>query len=237
MERVPTGIPGLDDLIQKGIPKGSAVLVSGGSGTGKTILAMQYLYQGAVQFNEPGLYITLETNLKNIVWNMESFNWDIKKLQDKNMMKIYRLNLADAANASDMSAAIERELKIISSMVEEINATRLVVDSTTAFGVWTGEVAVLRSMLYRFTDALKDLGCTSLLTTETKGGRADFSSFGVEEFIADSVIALYFTPPNRSVFIRKMRGTDHSKSVHPFDITKNGIVIKSRDEVSWEAIK
>ena len=78
MERVPTGIKGFDELIQGGIPKGATVLVSGGAGSGKTILATTFIYEGARKFGEPGLLVTVEDNLKNIVWNMENFGWDIK---------------------------------------------------------------------------------------------------------------------------------------------------------------
>ncbi|MFH1255883.1 MAG: ATPase domain-containing protein [Candidatus Diapherotrites archaeon] len=237
MERIKTGIMGFDELVDKGIPKGSTVLVSGGSGTGKTIFTMQYIYEGAKQFNEPGLYVTLEGNVKTITWNMQNFQWDIKKLQDKGLMKIYRLNLASQRPRIDLEEQIDRELEVISAMVKEINATRLVVDPTTAFSVWIKEEGLLRSILYKFTNALKDLDCTTILTSETMGGKNQYSAFGVEEFVADGVVALYFTPPNRSIFVRKMRGTNHSKSVHPFEITANGIEIKPRDEIMWEAIK
>ncbi|MFH1587427.1 MAG: ATPase domain-containing protein [Candidatus Diapherotrites archaeon] len=237
MERVKTGIAGLDELVQGGIPKGSSVLLSGGSGTGKTIFAMQYIYQGAKELEEPGLYVTLEGNLKNITWNMQSFNWDIKALQDKNLIKIYRLNLDSMRHQRSVEEQIDKELEIISQMVQEIGAERLVVDSTSAFGVWVRDEGALRGILYRFTNALKDLDCTTILTSETMGGRMQFSAFGVEEFVADGVIALYFTPPHRSVFVRKMRGTDHSKTVHPFEITSEGIKISPKDEIMWEAIK
>ncbi|MFH1586365.1 MAG: ATPase domain-containing protein, partial [Candidatus Diapherotrites archaeon] len=93
MERIKTGITGLDDLIQGGIPEGSTVLLAGGAGTCKTIMGTTFLYRGAKDFNEAGLYVTLETNVKNITWNMESFGWDIKPLQDKNLFKVYRLKL------------------------------------------------------------------------------------------------------------------------------------------------
>jgi KaiC/GvpD/RAD55 family RecA-like ATPase len=75
------------------------------------------------------------------------------------------------------------------------------------------------------------------LTTETRGGKKDFSAFGVEEFIVDGVIMLYFTPPHRSIFVKKMRGTDHSKSIHPFEIKDRGIVVKPKDNVLWESIE
>ncbi|MBI2597589.1 MAG: AAA family ATPase [Candidatus Diapherotrites archaeon] len=240
MDRVKTGISGLDYLIEGGIPMGSSVLISGGSGTGKTILATQYIYEGAKKFGEPGLMVTLEGNIKNISWNMENFNWDIKALQDKNLMKIYRLNLDSLRYAKSVDEQVEyinKELETISEMVKDMGAMRLVVDSTTALGVWIKQDSSMRGILYRFTNALKDFGCTTLMTSETRGSRNDFSAFGVEEFVADSVIALYFISPNRSIFIRKMRGTNHSKKIHPFEITGNGIEIKFKDELMWQSMK
>ncbi|MFH1696749.1 MAG: ATPase domain-containing protein [Candidatus Diapherotrites archaeon] len=234
MERIKTGVNGLDELVQGGIPQGSTVLVSGGAGTCKTILASSYIYHGAKDYNEPGLYVTLEENIKNISWNIENFGWDIKSLQDKNLMRMYRLHLDPE---DDVKKQVDAELKTIASIVEEMGAKRLAVDSTTAFAVWMQQAGEIRSLLYRFTDALKNLNCTTMLISETKGRRTDFSAFGVEEFVADGVLALYFTPPHRSVFVRKMRGTNHSKSPHPFEITTQGLIIRAKDEIMWEAIK
>jgi len=237
MERVKTGIDGLDELIQGGIPEGSAVLVSGGAGTGKTIFSMQFAYNGAALYNEPGIYVSLETNLKNIIWNMENFNWDIRSLQESNLMKIYRLNISYAKTREEVIQRVDEELNTISQLVKEINAKRLVIDSIAAFGVWFDSPALIRALLFEFADRLKNMGCTTMLTTETRGGRREFSAYGVEEFVADGVIALYFTPPHRSIFVKKMRGTDHSKIPHPFEITERGIVVNPQDRVLWESIK
>ena len=234
MERVRTGIKGLDELIQGGVPKGSSVLVSGGTGTCKTIFSMQFAYNGAMLLGEPALFVTIESNPKDIAWNMESFGWDIEKLKERQMLSIYRLKLAPKQSFADL---IDEELDTISGLVREMKIKRLVVDSTTSFASLLGERAAVRSLLFKFTDGLKDLDCTTLLTAETKGGKTEFSAFGIEEFIADGVIALYFTPPNRSIFVRKMRGTAHDKNVHPFEITGEGIVVKPREQVLWEAIK
>ena len=236
MRRVATGVDGLDVLIQGGLPEGSSVLVSGGPGTGKTIWATQFLYKGAKDFNETGLFVTLETNLKNITWNMENFDWDIKSLQDKNLFKIYKLNLS-GRRREDIEDQIFEELDVISEMVEKNNVKRMVIDSTTALGAWVKETGNLRSMLFNFIDELKKLECTTVLTAETKGGKNDFSAFGVEEFVSDGVIALYFTPPFRSIFVRKMRGTNHSMQPHPFSINERGIIVKSKEEILWESIK
>lgn len=234
LDRVPTGIEGLDKLIQGGIPKGATVLLSGGAGTLKTILSTQFLYNGALQYKEPGVFVSVEEGVKNISWNIESFEWDLNALQKNNLLKIYRLKLDPE---KDMKSQINAELKVIASLVKKIGAKRLVVDSTTALGIWIREPGELRYLLYKFASALKEMDVTTVLTAETKGGKQDFSAFGIEEFVSDAVIALYFSPPNRSVFVRKMRGTDHSKKVHPIEVKEKGLEVKARDEVLWESVK
>lgn len=234
MERVPTGIKGLDELIQGGFPRGSTILVSGGTGCCKTIFSMQYIYKGALDYKEPGLFVSVETNPRNIAWDMQSFGWDLGKLQQEKMLNIYKLHTAPKKAFSDL---IKDELLKITSIVEQMGVKRLVVDSTTAFASLIDDPTSIRSMLYRFGDALKDLNCTAVFTAETKSERTAFSAYGVEEFLSDGVIMLYFTPPNRSIFVRKMRGTDHSKTVHPFEITEEGIIVKPKEQVLWEALK
>jgi circadian clock protein KaiC len=235
VERTKTGIPGLDELLHGGIPKGSNVLVAGGAGTGKTILTTQFLYNGATQYGEAGLFVTLEGNVRDIAWNMESFQWDIKSLQDQGMLTIYRLNLG-LADKTTIQDKIEEQLMEIEKEVKEINAKRLVVDSTTVFGAYL-DPSILRTTLFQFTDRLKNMGCTTLLTSETQPTKTVFSAYGVEEFVADGIIALYFTPPNRSLFIRKMRGTAHDKDPHPLEFTASGVAVNPRDKIIWEAIK
>lgn len=238
MKRVPTGIIGLDELIEGGFPEGSSILLSGGPGAGKTIGAMQFIYEGARTYNEPGLYVTLESNLKDITWNMQRFQWDIKTLQEKNLMKIYRLNLGNARNGLEMEEQVQSELEIITRMVDSIGAKRLAIDSTTAFGVWIADQGSLRHILFEFVNKLKEIGCTTILTSEiAQEDKNKFSAFGVEEFVVDGVIALYFVPPNRSIFVRKMRGTNHSKAIHGYDITERGLEVRPKDEMLWSSLR
>ncbi|MDD3159736.1 MAG: ATPase domain-containing protein [Candidatus ainarchaeum sp.] len=236
VERIKSGIPGLDELTFGGIPKGSNILVSGGTGTGKTIFCTQYLYNGAIEYGEPGLFVTLEGNVKDISWNMENFQWDIKKLQDQNMLTIYRLNLSAIDDLETVQKRIDEQLDEIAKEIEEINAKRLVIDSTTVFGAYFNP-SILRTTLFQFTDKLKTLGCTTFLTSETAPTKNVLSAYGVEEFVVDGIINLQFTPPNRSIFIRKMRGTDHDKSPHPLIINSKGISVNSKDSMLWESIK
>ena len=136
LERTKTGVPGLDELLNGGIPKGSNVLVAGGAGTGKTIMTTQYLFNGALQYGEPGVFVTLEGNVRDIAWNMENFQWDIKSLQDQGMFTIYRLGMEFVKDREMMEDRLDEQLREIAKEVEEINAKRLVIDSTTVFGAY-----------------------------------------------------------------------------------------------------
>ncbi len=236
MDRTKTGIPGFDQLIQGGLPIGSSVVLGGGAGTGKSIFAMQFLYEGAKTFKEPGIFVTMETNARNIVWNMESFGWDVKAMQEKELLKIYRLKFPHPLSHSKIEGAIENELKVIGDMAKDMGAKRIVVDPTTSMIVWVDGLAHVRSVLYNFANGLKDIGCTTLMTSETGQDKNQYSAFGVEAYIADAVVALYFTPPHRSIFIRKMRHTEHSKNVHPIEIGKNGICTNPKETILWEAV-
>ncbi|HOD90060.1 MAG TPA: ATPase domain-containing protein [archaeon] len=235
MKRIPSGVIGFDELIQGGFPQGASILVSGGAGSGKSIFCMTYIYEGARKYGDPGLYVTVEDNLKNIVWNMENFGWDIKTLEQRNLMRIYRIHIDP--RQPNVEEQVDKELEIIGAMVKDLGATRLVIDSTTAFGAWFSDPGKLRNLLFRFSDYLKDLNCTTLMTCETSGKAEDFSAFGVEEFVVDGVVALYFTPPHRSVFVRKLRGTKHSETVHPIAIKTDGINVNPKDEILWSVVK
>ncbi len=234
MARVPTGIPGLDELIQGGFLEGATILVSGGAGTGKTILATQYIYNGAAQYGEPGIYITMEEGATNLWWNMKSFKWNLTKYEQDNLIKIYKVGMIEPA---EFAKKFSEEIDRIKSMVEKMDAKRLVIDSTTAFGMWMGSESQIRYSLFKLAEELKEMKCTTIMTAETLGGRDQFSRFGVEEFIADGVIVLYFMPPQRALFVRKMRGTKHDQKVHPYVIGPKGIEINAKEEVLWESLK
>ncbi len=249
LKRVPTGIPGLDEIIQGGFPQGSTILVSGGAGTGKTIFALQYIYAGAALYNEPGVFITFEETPKNILWNLQNFGWDYASLSKQKLMKIYRVTID---SPQKFAQTWEQQIDGIINMVKEMGAQRVALDSITALGMmiaekvvdhegtelWMGNALAVRSMIKELSDRLKELDVTSIFTAGTKEDKkTEFSSFGVEEFIVDGVIRLYYIPPRRALFVRKMRGTEHSHRVHPMTISNKGIEIHSHDEILWEALK
>ena len=234
VDRTPSGIPGLDEMIEGGFPRGASILVAGVAGTCKSIFCMQYVYNGVDQYGEPGLYVTLEEHVKNIAWNVQSFGWDIHKYQENKMLNIYRMNLGSENTIQDQ---IKDELEIIGGIVKDQGIQRLVIDSTTALTIWMKNKGEIRNLLFNFVDKLKDLDCTTLLTSQAKPGKHSMSAFEVEEYVVDGVISLFFNPPYRHLLVRKMRGTNHDKNIHPFELGAEGVRVKSKETVLWEALK
>ena len=207
-------------------------MVSGSAGTGKSIFCLEYLYNGAKDYGETGVYITMEEGPHNLWWNMQRFKWDLLPLERENKLKIFKFE-----PSLDMAQDIEGQTKRIVEKAVELKAKRLVIDSITAFSFWIENVAKIRYAIYVLIEELRKINCTTILTSETLGGKNEVSRFGVEEFLVDGVIQLYFSPPHRLMFIRKMRGTNHSKTIHPMEITEKGLQINPREEVLWEALK
>jgi len=224
VERVKTGIPGLDELINGGIPSGSTILLSGTSGAGKTIFCSQFIYNGAKSFNEPGVYLSVEEPIENIRRNMKLFGIDFEPLEKKGKIKLVTFDPL----AEDL-------IETLRSAISSINAKRVCVDSLVGWSLVLEKPRDIRRGLINLRMTLKSFNCTSILTTEIPAGDTGISRFKVEEFIVDGVIVLNYIKRDRvferSVMIWKMRGTSHSKKIHPFEITEKGIVIYPEEEV------
>ncbi len=240
MERCKTGIPGFDELCDGGLVRDRSYLVSGPSGSGKTIFAMQFLYNGAVQFDEPGIFIATEERPQNIRENFSVFGWDIEKLEDENMLAIIDATSAKIGLPSDERYVDVRPFDVrslvdnIINIQDEIGALRAGLDSTTAMGFAIGDPGRFRVELLKISTTLEVLGLTTIMTAEViESGM--ISRFGVENFVTEGTIMLYYMRSEnvriRSLEIYKMRGTNHSKKIHPYDITSEGIIVHSREEM------
>ncbi|MFH1056832.1 MAG: ATPase domain-containing protein [Candidatus Micrarchaeota archaeon] len=232
MNRINSGIPGVDELIEGGFPEGSSILVAGSPGAGKSILCLEFLYNGALEYGEPGVYITMEEGPHNFWWNMQRFKWDLLPLERDNKLKIYKFE-----PTAEMHNDPEEQVARIIEKAKSLKAKRLVVDSLTAFEFWLQDLKQIRYAVYLLVEELRKLDCTALLTSESPTGEMALSRFGVEEFLTDGILQLFFTPPNRALFIRKMRGTNHSKKIHPLNINDSGLSINPKEEILWEALK
>ena len=222
VERVETGIPGFDKLVQGGFVKGSTNLIAGGAGTAKTTFCMQYLWNGLLK-GENGVYITLEQLPHEILADMIMFGWDFSKFINQKKMALY----------STFPSSIPKLEESVFDIVKKINAKRLVLDSVSiATTGWeeSADTSKIRRNVFDMMGMLKKTGVTSLLISEIPRAQKDaLSRFGFEEFIVDSVILLqYFSIAGamRSLQILKMRRTDHGEKIYPFDITNKGLVVR-----------
>ena len=246
MKRVKTGIYGLDELIEGGFPAGRTVLVSGGCGTGKTIFSMQFAYRGAVEFDEPAVFVTLDERPKMIREDMLRFGWDLKKAEQQGKFAILDASAAKVGFPSDEKYTlpqsgidIDKLLMKIMDISQQMGAKRVVIDSIAGLGLQAENVNEIRKTILKLNYLLLKTNYTTVITSEIaeqsfESGPMMFSKYGVEEYVADGLIVLHYlgigTQSNRQLYIRKMRGTKHFEDLVPMEITPKGIVVKKPED-------
>ena len=253
VERVPTGIPGLDKVIGGGFIKNSVNLLCGGTGTGKTIFCLQYILNGAKQYNERGIYISFEETEKDLKSDIEGLGLVSEVLKDdkelkkklKSTMKSQGLDFKKFSgdveffgetkfmyvpvyNVSNFESMLRRELL-------KFKPKRVVIDSISAIAMPMEDDFERRKQIFKVIETLKNMNCTTVLVSETPGESAEgseFSRYGVEEFLADSVIVLHYAGiggvSDRAIRIVKMRRTAHRRGPIPMQIKKSGLTVSSK---------
>ncbi len=235
MERVTTGIEGLDELLEGGFPKGAVILVSGSPGAGKTILALQYLKKGA-DLGERGLYLTFEETRPFILEQARRFNWDLEQLEQEHKLKIVSLVLSHTS--------IEKVLAEIDELVKKFQPNRLVLDSLTMLQVYTNVLidsksvemlgvsdksydSLTRKAVADIVERMRGFGTTAIITSELQEGSQWYSRDTVSEFICDGVIKLskIETIGKRTLTIGKMRSTRHDVLPKTINIGEDGILV------------
>ncbi|MEM2905883.1 MAG: ATPase domain-containing protein [Candidatus Bathyarchaeia archaeon] len=237
----PTGVPGLDELIGGGLPRGSCTLLMGGPGTGKTTLSLQFLHAGATRFNEPGLYVTLNETAADIYRNAANFGWDFAALEKG---RAFALLDARPFKVSDKGFIVpnqelfvgredipfSRISYLVYNMTRELGVKRVVVDSVNVLLSQFKDEFVARQGLIGLVQALNHFGCTSLLILEK--AREEVAP---EEFIAQGIIELQLLRVEqtwtRAVRVGKMRGVKHDLDAHPIVIEENGVKIFVKEKV------
>jgi len=224
MERISTGISGLDELMGGGIPKTQLVLVTGTAGTGKTTFGVQFIHTGVKMFNENGVYLSFEEPIDSIKENVKGFGWNLDELEKSGKFAFIRYD----------PFHIEDVFHILESTVREIKAQRVVVDSVSAIGLHIKDKTELRRMIFTLSLILRKLGCTAIIVSEMVPGEKGISRYGVEEFVSDSVIVLYYerlqSTFSRALQVWKVRGSSHSDKLHPYKIDSNGITVYPKEE-------
>ncbi len=238
--RVHTGIPGLDELTEGGFPENTVNLVAGPTGSAKTLFGMQFIYYGAKDYNDIGIYLTLEERRENLQRAMKSFGMDVDKYEKDGKVILVdvgkiRKKLHSEKDVKKGIVGFAKLQNFLESFLKSTQAKRLVLDSITAAGLFYKEPEILRQELFAFTAFLQEMEITSLVITESLNEIGDVTRYGVEQFIADSFITLGLERISgelrRSITIRKMRFTRHNTKVHPLLIMSDGIVIEPESEV------
>ncbi len=224
----------MDRLICGGIVRGSTILVSGRTGTGKTTFGLQFLFNGAQQFNEPGILITLESRPDEIRRNALQFGWDFQSLETSGLLSVIDAASSRAGLPTSEKRALRRGFDTttlaeeIYDCVNDTGAKRLVIDSIAALGIRFDEPSEVRSSLFRLSALLRELRVTSLFVGEA-GNPSSHSRAGVEEFVAQGLILLDLREVGgeleRGIVIWKMHRTQHSLRRHRFIIDSTGIRI------------
>jgi len=232
LERVESGVPGLDELLKGGIPRRNVVLLSGGPGTGKSIFGQQFLYHGLLK-KQPGILVALEEHPVQVRINMAQFGWDVRRFENEGLFAIVDAFTAGIGEAAKHEKYVVRAVDDVQALIEvlrkaikDLGAERVVIDSVTT--LYMTKPAVARSTVMLLKRVLSGLGCTSILVSQVSVTERGFGGPGVEH-AADGIIRLDLDEIDgrlyRSLLIYKMRGTAHSMNRHPFDITDKGIVV------------
>jgi circadian clock protein KaiC len=191
LTKLPTGIVGFDQIANGGIPMGRSTLLSGTAGSGKTVMALQFLLAGVRDYHENGVFVTFEEAPADLMQNVRSFGWDLEGL-----LATRKIAVVDAtpepgeetitAGPYDLSALLAR----IESAIRSVGAKRVILDAIGALFPQLTDANVVRRELHRIAAGLRRLGVTTLVTMERTAEDGDVGRWGVEEFVADNVILL-----------------------------------------------
>ncbi len=230
MKMLRTGIQGLDELLNGGVPEKHMIAVIGDMGTGKTTIALQFLMQG-LKNGERAVYMSLEEQESEIKESAGSYGWDIQKYIDNGSLALIRLD------PNDVKTTLTRIKNEMPGLIKKFGAARLVVDSITLFEMMFADEAERRLNLFEMFSLLKDTGVTALITSEASRDGVYASRYGLVEYVSDGVIILRYVRPDElrdvklAVEVVKMRRHKHSRSIKPYDITDEGLVVHSESEV------
>lgn len=234
VNRVSTGIIGLDEKMQGGFVEGTMNLVTGKTGVGKTAFCASFLKRGA-ELNEPGVYVTTEERQEDIRADIEAmFGWRFEELEEAGLVKILSIKPIFPSKEIDnlnrlVRSYISNLLDEVTEAVEDIEADRVIIDSVSIIEMFIRDEYMARVALASLLNNLRESNVTALLTGTVPETSEGLSGGGIIEFLVDTVILLEFVPVaeehKRTLTIRKMRRTDHEVEIFPFDITPDGIEI------------
>lgn len=248
MDRVSTGIKGLDEMLHSGLPRGRTILVVGSPGSGKTTFAMQFLVDGA-NLGEPGLSISLEEKPERMKSNLASFGWNLDSLEHdgkitfidatelrkpSNRMGQGLVGAEDRITLTLPEVTLGSLLRTIRRIAAEEGTQRIVVDPITSLMLRYPEEAKRRRALLLFFDALESTGCSCIMISELRTSVLE-RRFQLEEFLSEGVILLHTMVHEgnviRGIQVEKMRGIAHDTQLRPYQINQSGVEVFPKDRI------
>ena len=227
LAKAPTGIAGLDELTQGGLPRGRPTLVSGRAGCGKTVLGLEFLVRGAVEFGEPGVLVSFEETAEELATNVRSFGFDLDQLvaEKKLVLEFVSVERHEIEETGEYN--LDGLFVRLEHAIDSIGAKRVLLDTIESLFSGLLNLAILRAELRRLFRWLKEKGVTVVLTGEQ--GEGALTRQGLEEYVSDCVIALDVQLTHhvatRMMRVVKFRGSAHSTDEYPFIITERGIAV------------
>lgn len=227
LEKTPTGITGLDEITYGGLPKGRPTLVCGSAGSGKTLLAMEFLIEGARMYGEPGVFMAFEETEEELVKNFASLGFDLDGLEAENKLVVDYVHIDKSEYEETGEYDLEGLFIRLGLAIDSIGARRVALDTLEVLFSGFQNEAILRSELRRLFSWLKDKGVTAIVTGER--GESSLTKYGLEEYVADCVILLDNRMEEqiatRRLRIIKYRGSKHGTNEYPFLIEEDGISV------------
>ncbi len=227
LQKAPTGIRGFDEITGGGLPKGRTTIVCGGAGCGKTMLGIEFLVRGALEFNEPGVLMAFEETPEDIAKNVASLGFDLQDLADKKKLFLDYISVDPAEIAETGDYDLEGLFIRLQDAVDTIGAKRVMFDTVEALFTGFSNPSILRAEFRRLFRWLKDRDLTAIVTAER--GDGTLTRQGLEEYVSDCVILLDHRIKDqisaRRMRVVKYRGTRHGADEYPFLIDEQGISI------------
>ena len=227
LPKAPTGVQGLDEITQGGLPCGRPTLICGSAGAGKTMLAMEFLVRGATQYGEPGVFMAFEETASELTQNVRSLGFDLDELSEEKKLVIdfVRIERSEIDETGDYD--LEGLFIRLGAAIDGIRAKRVVLDTIENLFAGLQNEGILRAELRRLFRWLKDRGVTAVITAER--GEGALTRHGLEEYVSDCVILLDHRVTDqvstRRLRIVKYRGTAHGTNEYPFLIDEGGFTV------------
>ena len=227
LAKAPTGIAGFDEITGGGLPRGRTSLIAGTAGAGKTLFAMEYIYRGAAQFGEPGVFMAFEENETELAENVASLGFDVDALIKRNQLVVDFVRVERSEIEETGEYDLEGLFIRLGHAIDKIKAKRVVLDTLEALFAALPNEGVLRAELRRLFRWLKERGVTAVITAERGSGA--LTRHGLEEYVSDCVILLDHRVveqvSTRRLRVVKYRGTSHGTNEYPFLIDTQGISV------------